>query len=81
MVKNLPAIWETYIPFLGWEDALEKAMATHSSILDWSIPMDEEPGGLLSMLSQRAGHVWVTKHTHCFTCIADWFHNAEGTKL
>ena len=40
MVKNLPAIRETYIPFLCWEDALEKGMATHSSILDWSIPRD-----------------------------------------
>ena len=40
MVKNLLAIPETYIPFVGWEDALEKGLATHSSILDWSIPRD-----------------------------------------
>ena len=40
MVKNLPAIWETWIELLGWEDALEEGMATHSSILTWRIPMD-----------------------------------------
>ena len=39
-VKNLPAIWETWVRSLGWEDALEKGMATHSSILAWRIPMD-----------------------------------------
>ena len=39
-VKNLPAIWETWVQSLGWEDALEKGMATHSSILAWRIPMD-----------------------------------------
>ena len=38
MVKNLPAVWETHIQFLGWEDPLEKGMATHSSILAWRIP-------------------------------------------
>ena len=40
MVKNLPAIWETWIELLGWEDALEEGMATHSSILTWRIPLD-----------------------------------------
>ena len=40
MVKNLPAMWETWIQFLGWEDSLEESMATHSSILAWRIPMD-----------------------------------------
>ena len=44
--------------FLGWEDALEKGMATHSSILAWRIPWTEEPGGLQSMGSQRVGHDW-----------------------
>ena len=40
MVKNLPAMWETWVPSLGWEDPLEEGMATHSSILAWRIPMD-----------------------------------------
>ena len=40
MVKNLPAMWETWVRFLGWEDPLEECMATHSSILAWRIPMD-----------------------------------------
>ena len=46
MVKNLPAVWETQVWSLGWEDHLEKGMATHSSILGWRIPWTEEPGGL-----------------------------------
>ena len=44
---------ETGVPSLDWEDALEKGMATHSSILSWRIPWREEPGGLQSMRSQR----------------------------
>ena len=40
MAKNLPAVWETWVWFLDWEDPLEEGMATHSSILTWSIPMD-----------------------------------------
>ena len=55
-VKNLPAVWETQVQSLDWEDPLEKEMATHSSILAWRIPWTEEPGWLQSMLSQRAGH-------------------------
>ena len=55
-VKNLPAVQETRIRSLGWEDALEKEMANHSSILVWKIPWTGEPGGLQSMGSQRAGH-------------------------
>ena len=51
MVKNPPAMQETRVPSLGWEDALEKGMATHSSILVWRIPWTEEPGGLQSMRS------------------------------
>ena len=46
MVKNLPAMQETGVLSLGWEDPLEKEMATHSSILAWEIPWTEEPGGL-----------------------------------
>ena len=49
MVKNLPAMQETWIRYLGQEDPLEKEMATHSSILAWSIPWTEEPGRLQSM--------------------------------
>ena len=46
MVKNLPAKQETRVQFLGWEDPLEKEMATHSSTLAWKIPWTETPGGL-----------------------------------
>ena len=46
--KNLPAMQETQIQSLGWEDPLEKSMATHSGILAWRIPWAEEPGGLYS---------------------------------
>ena len=56
MVKNLPAIQETQVRSLGWEDPLEKEMATHAIILAWEIPRTEEPDGLLSMGSQRVGH-------------------------
>ena len=55
-VKNPPAMWETWVQSLGWEDPLEEGMATHSSILAWRIPWTEEPGGLQSMGSQRVGH-------------------------
>ena len=54
-VKNLPAMWETWVRSLGWEDSLEEGMATHSSILAWRIPWTEKPGGLQSMESQRVG--------------------------
>ena len=56
VVKNLPARQETQVSSLGWEDPLEKRMATHSSILAWRIPRTEEPGRLQSMGSQRVGH-------------------------
>jgi len=49
MVKNLPTMQETLVRSLGWEDPLEKGMATHSSILIWRIPWTEEPGELQSM--------------------------------
>ena len=52
MVKSLPAVWETWVQSLGWEDPLEKEMATHSSILIWKISQMEEPGRLQSMGSQ-----------------------------
>ena len=56
MVKNLPAMQETWVQSLGQEDPLEEGMATHSSILAWRIPWTEEPGGLQSMRSQRVRH-------------------------
>ena len=56
LVKKLPAMQETMIQSLGWEDPQEKGMATHSSILAWRIPWTEEPGGLQSMGSQRVRH-------------------------
>ena len=55
-VKNLSAMWETWVSSLGQEDPLEKGMPTHSSVLAWRIPRTEEPGGLQSMGSQRVGH-------------------------
>ena len=55
-LKRLPTMWEACVQSLGWEDLLEKEMATHSSILAWKIPWKEEPGGLESMGSQRVGH-------------------------
>ena len=76
MVKNLPAMWETRVWFLGWEDPPEKGMATHSSVLAWRIPWTEEPGELQSIESQRIGHDWVTNththtHTHTHTYLQD----------
>ena len=56
MVKRLPAMRETQVRFLGWEDLLENEMATHSRTLTWRIPGTEEPGGLQSMASQRVRH-------------------------
>ena len=56
MVKHLPAMWETWVRSLGWEDPLEKEKATHSSILAWKIPWTEEPGGLQFTGLQRVGH-------------------------
>ena len=55
-VKNLTAMQETQVQSLGWEDPLEKGMATHSSILAWRIPRTEEPGGLQFVGSQRIRH-------------------------
>ena len=53
MVKNVSAMQETWVQFLGWEDPLEKEMATHSSILAWRIPWTEEPGRLESVGSKE----------------------------
>ena len=59
-VKHLPTMRETWVQSLGWEDLLEKEMATHSSSLAWKIPWMEEPDRLQSTGSQRVGHNWVT---------------------
>ena len=56
MVKNQVAMQETWVRSLGKGDLLEKGMAAHSSILAWSIPWTEQPGGLQSVGSQRIGH-------------------------
>ena len=55
LVKSSPAMWETWVRSLGWEDPLEKGKATHSSILAWRIPWT-----IQSMGSQRVGHDWAT---------------------
>ena len=55
-VKNPPAMQKMQVPSLGWEDSLEKELATHSSILAWRISWTEDPGGLQSMGSQGVGH-------------------------
>ena len=61
LVKNPPAMRETWVRSLGWEDPLEKGKATHSSILAWEIPWTEESRGLQSMGLQRVGHDLATK--------------------
>ena len=65
-VKHLPAMLETRVRSLGWEDPLEKEMATHSRILAWRIPCIEEPGMLQSMGSQRIGHDWAISLSFLF---------------
>ena len=55
-VRNLPAMWKTQIRSLGWEDPLEKGLATHSSILACRVPWTEEPGGLYSLWGCRVKH-------------------------
>ena len=86
VVKNVPAMWETWVPYLGWEDPLEKGMATHCSIPAWKIPWTathcsipawkipwtEEPGGLQSMGLQWVGHNWVTNAFTFFDILWRW---------
>ena len=66
-VKRLPTMQETWVQSLGWEDLLEKEMATHSSILAWKIPWMEESGRLQTMVSQRIGHNGVTSCVYIYT--------------
>ena len=78
MVKRLSAMRETRIQLLGWEDPLEKAMATYSSTLAWKIPWTEEPGRLQSMGSQSRTQlsdltITLGPHAECFTVIAHSF--------
>ena len=63
MVERLPAVWKTWVRSLGWEDTLEKEMATHSSILAWKIPWTEEPGRLQSMVAKS----WTRLSNFTFT--------------
>ena len=62
MIKNLPAVKETWVQSLGWEDPLEKGMATHCSIFAWRIASTEEPGGLQSMESDTTEQLTHTKN-------------------
>ena len=56
-VNNLPAMWETWVQSLGWDDPLEEGMATHCSTLAWRIPWTDEPGGSIQFMgSQRVVH-------------------------
>ena len=71
-VKHLPEMWETWVRSLGWEDPLEKEMATHSSTLAWKIPCMEEPGRLQSMGLQRVGHYWATSLTSISMLLSPW---------
>ena len=74
MVKRLPAMRETQVQSLGWEDLLEKEMATHSSTLAWRIPRTEEPGRLQSMGSQRVRHDCATSVSlFTFRKVKNWY--------
>ena len=75
MVKNRPAVPETWVRSLGQEDLLEKGIATHSSILAWKIPCTEEAGRLQSMESQRVGYNW---STNTYT---PWYHLQVESKV
>ena len=74
-MKNLLAMWETWIWSWGQEDALEKGMDTHSSILAWRIPWTEETGRLQSMGLLRVGHTWATNNTQRIV------HRKEGQNM
>ena len=65
LVKNPLAMWETWVQSLGWEDPLEESMATHASTFAWRIPWTEDPGGPLSLGSQKVGHVLAKKQQQC----------------
>ena len=73
-LNNLPAMWETRVWSLGWEDSLGKGMAIHSSILAWRTPRTEEPGELQFMGSQRTGRDWGTNTFQFQTSICCFKH-------
>ena len=64
-VKNLPAMQKAWVQSLGWEDSMEKEMATHSGILAWEIPWTDNPGGLQCMGTHRVRHDLATKQKQC----------------
>ena len=72
-VKKLPAMQETQVWSLGWEDPLEKGMATHSRILAWKTPWTEESGGPQSTVLQRVGHDWAIKYYPHGAILQWWF--------
>ena len=75
-VKCLPAMRETRVQSLGWEDPLEKEMATHSSTLAWKIPRTEEPGRPQSLGSQRVGHDFTFTFFHFLHhCLPETYHD------
>ena len=83
MVKNLPAMQETWVGSLGWEDTLEEGIATHSNILVWRIPQTEEPGGLQSIGSQKSwtqlnqlsmqAHTYINTHIKIVLTLISYF--------
>ena len=83
--KNLPVMKETWVPLLGWEDCLEKGMATPSSILAWRIPWTEEPDRLQSMWMQRVGHDWASNTVNSTSmkwkkAVCEWWVNLHRKK-
>ena len=85
MVRRLSAMLETRVPSLGWEDPLEKEMATHSGTLVWKIPLTEETGRLQSMGSWRVRHDWATSlllfRESWLMLMLDWFKLCSGLTL
>ena len=77
-VKHLPAMQETWVQSLGWEDPLDKAMATHSSLLTWNIPWTEEPARLYSQRDHRETHM--TEQLHLLP-IGTWWSRQVGAWL
>ena len=78
-LKRLPPMRETRVRSLGWEDPLEKEMATHSSILAWRIPWTEELGRLQSTGLQRVGLDWVTSLSYIYMCSFVYTHTHTHT--
>ena len=80
-LKRLPGMQETRVRSVGWEDPLEKAMATHSSTLAWRIPWREGPGGLQSMGSQRVGLCFHENENKNYQNLGDETKIEEGSAL